>query len=347
MLSFLLLSVPAFAADHLLIDFLDVGQGDGVLIQAPDGTTVLIDGGKPSAHVETQLSDLGVSQIDLLIATHADYDHSGGHEALLGSIPVDRYVTNGLAHTSKSYARIMALADTLVAAGEMTHDEASSFVAGEDLGVGDLHVYVLPPPSSITGTDQNTHSIGVVVEYLGFKTLISGDSEAAETAAWLTDASVYDLIDEVDVYKAIHHGSKDGDAGNTDWLDVVLPENVVVQVGPNSYGHPTAEALATYDGYAAQLWRNDEDGRVRVEVWESGGYTIETEVSGGVDYVSSHPVAPDTTNACPVTHPIKGNISTENIYHWPGGVYYDRTNPEECFGTSADALAAGYRASTR
>ena len=229
----------------------------------------------------------------------------------------------------------------------MTHVEATSLMPGDDLGHGDLDLYVLPPPASVTGTDQNTHSIGIVVEYLGFKALISGDSEIRETDAWLADASYDSLLADIDVYKAIHHGAKNGDAGNTAWLDLVMPENVVVQVGPNSYGHPTAEALATYDLYTSHVWRNDDDGRVRVEVWESGGYTMETEASGGVAFVSGDAVSPDSTSDCPVTHPIKGNISSEKVYHWPGGVYSSRTNPEQDFGTSADALAAGYRASSR
>jgi competence protein ComEC len=348
MLSLLFLAAPAFSADHLLVDFLDVGQGDGVLIQTADGLNILIDGGKPSADVAGQLAALGITHLDLLVASHADYDHSGGHEDVLQDLTVDRYVTNGLAHTSQSYGRIMALVATQVAAGSLEQVDATSLLPGDDLGFGDLHLWVMPPPATVTGTDQNTHSIGIVLEYAGFKSLITGDSEQKETDAWLMDASYDSLIADVDVYKAIHHGAKNGDAGNTGWLDFVQPTNVVVQVGANGYGHPTTEALDTYDAYDALVWRNDDDGRVAVEVWATGGYTITTETSGIVDFVSADGVDPDGVSDCPATHPIKGNIgSSSMVYHWPGSVYYTRTQPEACFGTAADAAAAGFRASSR
>lgn len=344
----LVAAASAFAADHLTVEFLDVGQGDGVLIQTIDGKNILIDGGKPSANVADQLALLGITHLDLLVASHADYDHSGGHEDVLQELTVDRYVTNGLAHTSQSYGRIMAIVATQVAAGTLDQVDATSLLPGDDLGFGDLHLWVMPPPTTVTGTDQNPHSIGIVLEYASFKSLITGDSEQKETDAWLLDSTYDSLISDVDVYKAIHHGSKDGDAGNAGWLDLVMPDNVVVQVGANSYGHPTVEALNTYDAYDALTWRNDDDGAVSVEVWATGGYTITTETSGIVDFVSADGVEPDSVSDCPTTHPIKGNVgSSSMVYHWPGGVYYSRTQPEACFGTAADAAAAGFRASSR
>lgn len=153
------------------------------------------------------------------------------------------------------------------------------------------------------------------------------------------------MIADIDVYKAIHHGSKDGDAGNTPWLDLVMPENVVVPVGPNSYGHPTAEAMTTYAAYATSISRTDDDGRVTAQVWDGGGYTLQTEVDGVV-FVSGDPIPADGVD-CPTTHPVKGNIGSAKIYHVPTGSYYKRTTPEECFASSADAAAAGYRASSR
>jgi competence protein ComEC len=344
----LLLAAPAFAADTLLVEFLDVGQGDGVLIQTPDGHNVLIDGGRPGAHVEDLLLDRGVDHLDLLVASHADYDHSGGHEAVLGELSVDAYVTNGLDHTSQSYGRITELSEGLAAAGSLELRSADSYLPGDDLGVDDLHLYILPPPASIGGTNQNSHSIGIVVEYNGFKALITGDSLKNETAAWLADPSYDDLLADVDVYKAIHHGASNGDADNYAWLDLVQPENVVVQVGKNGYGHPTMESLETYDLYAAETWRNDQDGDVRVEVWETGGYTVESEVDGVVGYVSADPVPSATAWDCPATHPVKGNIgSRSRVYHVPGGVYYSRTQPEECFVSGDAAAAGGFRASSR
>lgn len=340
-----LAAASAFASD-LTIDFLDIGQGDGVLVRTPSGYTVLIDGGKPSGHADDQLVALGVDHIDLLVATHADYDHAGIHEAILAEFEVGTYITNGLPHSTLSYARITALADRLAAEGRLEVVTSEAFATGEDLGVDDVSLYLLPPPDSLSGTDQNTHSIGIVLEYLDFKAVFTGDSERAETNAWLTEGLGTDLLADIDVYKAIHHGANNGDAGNVSWMDLVFPEHVVIPVGPNSYGHPTVGALATYDSYGAQVYRTDDDGRVSIGVTATGAYTIATE-SGGVVFVSSHPVPPVTLSDCPATHPVKGNVGASLIYHLPGGAYYTRTYPEACFATAPDAEAAGYRASSR
>ena len=342
---FLIIQSIALAAPSLQVDFLDVGQGDAVLLRTTDGRVVLVDGGKPSGDADTQLAALGVTKIDLLVATHADYDHAGVHEDILAAFDVGEYVTNGLAHTSQSYARITALADGQEASGALVTTVASELAPGEDLGWGDLHVYLMTPPASITSTDQNLRSMGVMVEYGDFRLLVTGDSERKETDAWLKEGLYNSMIADIDVYKAIHHGSKDGDAGNTPWLDLVMPENVVVPVGPNSYGHPTAEAMTTYAAYATSISRTDDDGRVTAQVWDGGGYTLQTEVDGVV-FVSGDPIPGDSVD-CPTTHPVKGNIGSEKIYHVPTGSYYKRTTPEECFASSADAAAAGYRASSR
>lgn len=342
---FLVTATLALASSTLTVDFLDVGQGDAVLLRTSDGRVVLIDGGKPSGDADVQLAALGVTTIDVLIASHADYDHAGVHEDILAAFDVREYVTNGLSHTSQSYGRITALAESQVASGALVTTTSGTLAVGEDLGWSDLHLYVMAPPASITGTDQNLHSIGVMIEYGDFRALVSGDSEREETDAWLAEGLYDSLVADIDVYKAIHHGSRDGDAGNTPWLDAALPENVVVQVGPNSYGHPTAEALATYELYASTISRTDNDGRVTAHVWTGGGYTLETEV-GGVVFVSGDAIPADGTD-CPTTHPVKGNIGTERIYHLPTGAYYARTVPEECFASASDAAAAGYRASSR
>lgn len=341
-----LVAAPAFAQD-LSLHFLNVGQGDGAVLFTPEGRTVVIDGGKSGTNAVAQLEELGVHTIDLLIASHADYDHSGAHEAILESFDVVTYVTNGLPHTSQSYARIMAIVDAQVAAGELDHRVADAYLPGEDVDDGDADIFLMPPPESITTSSQNPNSIGVVVEYNGFKTLITGDSEQRETDAWLRDAVWDALLADVDVYKAIHHGSADGDAGNTAWMDLVMPEHVVIQVGANSYGHPTQAALDTYDAYAAEVYRNDEDGRVSVSVWSNGAYTLSTEAAGAVVFASSEAFSPVSAYECPSWATVKGNIGSEKVYHLPGGSYYNRTQPEECFVTGSDAEAAGYRRSSR
>lgn len=72
-----------------------------------------------------------------------------------------------------------------------------------------------------------------------------------------------------------------------------------------------------------------------------------TVITGVIDWGTSESVSPSSPTECPSTHPVKGNIGSERIYHRPGDAFYDRTQPEECFTTSSSAKDAGYRASSR
>ncbi|AFD27659.1 Metallo-beta-lactamase superfamily hydrolase (plasmid) [Deinococcus gobiensis I-0] len=124
------------------------------------------------------------------------------------------------------------------------------------------------------GNEQNLNSVGLLVQYGAFRALMTGDSETPETAGWLKKYPA-STLGPIDVYKSIHHGAANGD--NTTWLAAVRPRNVVVSVGPNNYGHPTATALNLYKSVGAVTWRTDQMGTVTITVQPSGAYTITTE----------------------------------------------------------------------
>jgi beta-lactamase superfamily II metal-dependent hydrolase len=345
------------------IRFFDVGQGDGVLITLPDGKVVLVDGGRPEGNAASQLHTLGIDRIDLLLASHADYDHAGVHELILRDFPVTTYLTNGLAHTSQSYARITSVASALVERGKLTVYRASSFEPGQDIGSGGIGLPVLAPPAGVGG-DQNENSVGLVVSYGEFDALMTGDSDAGEISRWLLAPTVRALVGDVEVYKAAHHGSGNGgDADNPTWLKAVSPDVVVICVGPNNYGHPTAEALSAYAAAGAKVYSTDLDGLVTVTAKADGTYTVDTAGGRSVAVATVPAAAPTSAGSptdvpaggvrpaseydCPASHPIKGNRGDDWIYHAPGTTYFSRTKPEECFATEADARAAGYRAPKR
>src|SRR5680860_1713714 len=87
----------------LQVHFIDVGQGDATLILAPDGQAVLIDGGESGSGVLSYLKAQGVGRVNLMIATHPHADHIGGLIDVLQALPVDEVVTNGQAHTTRTY----------------------------------------------------------------------------------------------------------------------------------------------------------------------------------------------------------------------------------------------------
>ena len=95
------------SAGTLTVSFLEVGQGDAILLQSPDGRTALVDAGPRSSPVVDQLRHLEVEGLNLVIATHAHADHIGGMLDVLESFPPNLYVDQGMAHTSATYENLM------------------------------------------------------------------------------------------------------------------------------------------------------------------------------------------------------------------------------------------------
>jgi competence protein ComEC len=89
------------------------------------------------------------------------------------------------------------------------------------------------------------------------------------------------------VYKSAHHGSAYNDTGT--FLNLLKPRDVVLSVGPNSYGHPTASALALYAAVGSGLWRTDTQGSVTVTVKTDGSYTVQPETGSGIQRSTRSP----------------------------------------------------------
>lgn len=173
------------------------------------------------------------------------------------------------------------------------------------INLGSVKITVLPPPPGLPKNEQNLNSIGLLVQYGSFRALMTGDSETAETAAWLKKYPA-SFLGPVDVYKSIHHGAKNGD--NLAWLNAVRPRNVVVSVGPNNYGHPTAEALALYRQVGATTYRTDQQGTVTVVVQPGGRFAITTErgtpvpANRATTPATPAPVGPSVTTPAPPSY---------------------------------------------
>jgi len=263
-LSILLLAafLPASAAgqgEPVLISFLNVGQGDAILIQAPEGQTALIDAG-PGVPLVPMLQAHGVEALDLVVASHPHADHIGGMGQVLQSIPVRYYMDNGVPHTTATYSAVM---QELRKHPGITYLEASP----RTLGLGSVSLRILPLPPRPT-SNHNNHSVGLVLKHGSFLGFFSGDSERWELARFLQDGAVPD----VSLLKAPHHGSDDG--FTEAFLQAASPEVVVICVGPNSFGHPRAQALRAYERYADQVLRTDRDGTVTIAGYEDGSYEV-------------------------------------------------------------------------
>ncbi len=263
-LTFLLLMLVSCESpsERLTLTFIDVGQGDAVLIRSPSGQNVLYDGGRPAKEVLEYLQAVGVTSLELVIASHADADHIGGLEAVVRAYKPRLFMDNGLTHDTQTYRGLL----------QAVKDAGSQLVppTARRIGLGDASLQIIPPPSD-DSLDSNSHSVGIIVSYGKFRAALTGDAEESEFRWWLEN--VPELLRPVAVYKAAHHGSPNGDSPES--IGTFKPKTVVISVGrDNAYGHPSAEALALYKGVGAEVYRTDQSGTVQVSAAQGGSYQV-------------------------------------------------------------------------
>lgn len=295
----LLLLVPTVGSQQLplRISFVDVGQGDGVLIQSPSGQSVVVDAGEDPARMRKYLTEIGVSQVGLVIASHNHADHIGGLAEVIRLFRPPFYMDNGVPATTQTYSRLLeAVAE---AGGQLVEPTERR------INLGDVSLAVVPPPGLPTW-DHNDNSIGLIVEYGEFRLSLTGDSEPREWAWWLIHHQ--GLFPKVQVHKASHHGSINGDTEAS--MTRLSPQVVIASAGVgNSYGHPDREALRLYAEHGATVYRTDVNGTIVVEAEPSGAYVVRVERGEG----AQPPPAPSpgpSPSPPPVPSPFPGPTPT-------------------------------------
>ncbi len=240
----------------LEITFLDVGQGDAIVIRSPEDKVALVDAG-PSDDILDLLQRHGITSFAVAVATHPHADHIGGMDAVIRSLPVEYFMDNGVPHTTATYLNLL---ETLQAS-DITYLTATD----RTVELGSVKLRVLPPPGT---DDHNNNSIGLVVEYGEFKALLTGDAEIDELNYFVSRG-----VSTVTVLKASHHGSRD--AVSPAWLSATKPKAVVISCGAgNAYGYPDPWALRYYETVAAEIYRTDLHGDVTVFARDDGTYEV-------------------------------------------------------------------------
>ncbi len=265
-LSPLLFVLAACAPGELAVDygalqliFLDVGQGDAIVIRSPEGKVALVDAG-PGVDVSEMLRRHGVAALDIAIATHPHADHIGGMADVLRSLPVRFYMDNGVPHTTQTYRELLRTLE----GSDVAYLEATA----RTIDLGSVTLRVLPPPP--TGENHNNRSIGLIVEHGAFSALLTGDSEVEELNYFLSSG-----VPDITLIKAAHHGARD--AVTPAWIAATQPEIVVISCGrANEYGYPHPWALRYYESGGAEIYRTDRDGEVIITAWDDGRYSVIT-----------------------------------------------------------------------
>ncbi len=229
----------ASTAGKLTVTFLDVGQGDAILIESPSGVQVLIDGGKNRAVIRELSREMPLfdRSIDAVIATHPDADHIGGLVDVLARYKVALVglssVEDAEGDDMKAFSRAIA------------HEEASviTLERGQVIDIGGgAQLEILFPDRTVPDIETNTGSVIARLVYGSTSFMLTGDSPSA-IEEYLVQIDGNSLA--ADVLKAGHHGSRT--SSSLIFVGYVSPEFAVISRGcDNTYGHPHAEVLATF-----------------------------------------------------------------------------------------------------
>lgn len=247
----------------LTVSFLNVGQGDSIFIDAPNGNQMLIDGG-PSKAVLRELSKVMPfydRSIDVVLATHADQDHVGGLPDVLKKYRVNIFMESGVPGESSSYKEL----ERKISSSPL---EIKKILARREMVVdlgGGVILQILFPDRDPTGMETNMSSIVAKLVYGKNKFLFTGDSPQTIERYLVSIGGL-----QSDVLKAGHHGSKT--STSAEFVSAVSPAHAVISVSKdNKYGHPNKETLDTLSNFGAKILRTDELGTI---VFKSDGVTL-------------------------------------------------------------------------
>ncbi|MBQ7173548.1 MAG: MBL fold metallo-hydrolase [Clostridia bacterium] len=245
---------PAVEDGFLVITFLDVGQGDAILLQTTDGA-ILIDAGTERSEEDLilRLKALGISSLSLFVMTHPDADHIGGADGVINAFSIDEVWYSGSPSTGKAAERMERALD----AADL---EAKVVTRGTTYELDALEILVLSP---VTPTnDTNASSVVLLVSFGETDLLLMGDADKKVEASILKSYPA-DRLD-CEILKAGHHGSKT--ASSMAFLEVTTPEYTVISCGAgNSYGHPHGEVLDRLEKVGSEVLRTDLSGSITIK----------------------------------------------------------------------------------
>jgi len=234
----------------LTVHFIDVGQGDAILVDLGD-TEVLIDGGGRSPGVTAYLEDHVNGSLEVMVATHPHADHIGGLIEVLDDFDVEEIWLNGDTHTSKTYSDFMAKVN---AEGAEVYEAVWPYF----IAVGGLMFYVLNPLGPLVD-DKNNNSIVLMMSYCDTDFLFMGDTEEEAESSMIAAG----ILVDIDILKVGYHGSRS--SSSLAFLDIVQPEVAIYMAGEdNTYGHPHPETITALEDIGAEIYGTDVCGTIIV-----------------------------------------------------------------------------------
>lgn len=242
------------------VHFIDVGQGDSILVQT-GGINMLIDAG-PEASSDSLVAYLKkqkIRKLHYIVATHPHEDHIGGMAAVIRNFDVGRFYAPRTVSETRYFedmaVSLMKMDLRIIPARE-----------GTRLPLGERAECLMLWPSSDTYDNPNNYSPVIRVTYGSSSFLFTGDAEEPVEDAIIGSGADIDC----DVLKAGHHGSST--SSSRQLLEAVTPDTAVISVGKsNDFGHPSKAVLNSLQSMDVQIYRTDIDGTV---ILESDGKNI-------------------------------------------------------------------------
>lgn len=252
--------IPVTAGHEMQVHFIDVGQGDSILIESPSGKTMLIDGGVKGAgqQIVSYLKELGINKLDIVVATHPDADHIGGLIPVLDNMTIEQFYDSGKVHTSQTFEEMLTRIDEKNIPYHVPK-------IGDDIEFDkDVNVKVLN--ANDQATDNNDASIVLKMTYGNVSFLLTGDAGVALEKEMLR----YDV--KATVLKAGHHGSNT--SSSEEFIQAVKPEVTILSYGEdNKYGHPHAEIVDRLQAIGSKIYATADLGTITVST-DGVNYTV-------------------------------------------------------------------------
>ncbi len=258
---FTLLLLPAsfYNRGYLELDFIDVGQGDAILLKTPQGKFLLIDGGGNSFYdvgrttLLPYLHRRGIRELSLLLNTHPDSDHLQGIESVVEEISVRNIALPASLANCPAYKPLLKKA-------VRSRIPVLSLQAGQEINLEKgLRIQVLHPGEQNFMKNNNNHSVVLRISYGDFSALLTGDIEAEAMRSLLENRQ----ITAATLVKVPHHGSKGSLL--TEFYQQVQPRYAIISVGSNNlFGHPHPSVLAMLKQQNIKILRTDQAGAIIV-----------------------------------------------------------------------------------
>lgn len=244
------------------VHFINTGNSDAILI-VQDDKSVLIDAGDndDESLMVNYLNNLEIKKIDYLVSTHPDADHCGGLDAVINNFEIGTFFVGNGSSDSQTYADVITTSANKGVNPSVPLEEAKIELTSNSY----IQFF-----NTAGGNDSNESSLVTLFVNGEDKFLLTGD------AGTETENKILSKMQDVDVLKIGHHGSKNSTTQS--FLDKVNPEYAVILTGKNSYGHPHSEVLSKLESANIEIHRSDECGDI---IFKSTGEGVSTECDKG------------------------------------------------------------------